>query len=814
MMRSLIETSAKAPAALASALAIAKFGIPVFPVHGVRDGACTCRMDHTESPKSIGKHPALGMTFNTATTDPDVIERWFKQCPYLNYGVATGIEINGSGKMLVVVDVDSYKDGADDSLSLLENVHGKLPDTAEVLTGGGGRHLYFLATAGSKFSSKLGQEGIDVKGIGGYVIGPGSRHRSGDLYDWEGSSNPTEGQELADLPNWVYEKFGKRSSHELAVSKAQASPISPAEWMAIERNLALIPADGRSTWLEVLMALKNRSDSAAMFAVADQWSSNSASYQGTDDVRKTWESLSADGGITHKTLDRLAAPLRLNGVDPAKLIANEAVKASEWPEIEPINTVPVSAPYPIEALPPVMREAVQEVQSFTRAPMALVGSAALSAMSLAFQALYNVKRDEDLTGPVSLFLLGIAESGERKSTLDTHFLQPIRDFEVKCSDDAKPAIKQYNTDMQAWEAKNRGILHKIEMAARGDGKSDDNLRRLLDAHHAAKPQPPAIPRLLWGDTTPEALTRGLATEWPSGGVVSSEGGAVLGGHGMKSENQMGNLATINELWDGKPIRIDRRTSESFTVKNARLTVAVQVQPATFDAFMKKSGLLARGTGYLARFLLAYPESTQGTRRYQRAPEAWPKRDKFRARLAEVLAVEPVIEDGALQPTMLCLSDEAMDAWIDFYNEVEGQLGKGGNLRNIRDVASKIADNAVRIAALFHVLENGHGMITPKQIAGAACLARWHLQESQRLLTAANVTTEQSSAEMLLDWMVAHLRETGGNEVASKYVLQFGPNPLRTADARDKAVDELVRRGYVRVSQAKGKTITLNPKLLA
>jgi hypothetical protein len=68
--------------------------------------------------------------------------------------------------------------------------------------------------------------------------------------------------------------------------------------------------------------------------------------------------------------------------------------------------------------------------------------------------------------------------------------------------------------------------------------------------------------------------------------------------------------------------------------------------------------------------------------------------------------------------------------------------------------------------------------------------------------------------MLLDWMVAHLRETGGNEVASKYVLQFGPNPLRTADARDKAVDELVRRGYVRVSQAKGKTITLNPKLLA
>lgn len=226
MMAAQIETGAQVPAALAGALAIAKLGIPVFPVHGVQDGVCTCKSDHSDSQKSVGKHPALGMTFKNASTDPAIIENWFAQFPYLNYGVATGVEMHGSGKMLVVVDVDSYKEGADDALSMLEEVHGKLPETAEVLTGGGGRHLYFLATDGAKFASKLGQAGIDVKGVGGYVIGPGSRHRSGDQYEWEASSDPTEGQPLADLPTWIYEQFGKRIQQEPVATTLVQQAIS------------------------------------------------------------------------------------------------------------------------------------------------------------------------------------------------------------------------------------------------------------------------------------------------------------------------------------------------------------------------------------------------------------------------------------------------------------------------------------------------------------------------------------------------------------------------------------------------------------
>ena len=61
-----------------------------------------------------------------------------------------------------------------------------------------------------------------------------------------------------------------------------------------------------------------------------------------------------------------------------------------------------------------------------------------------------------------------------------------------------------------------------------------------------------------GDHTPEALTHALATEWPSGGVVSSEAGIVFGGHGMGKDSAMRNLATLNVLWDGGTLPVSRR----------------------------------------------------------------------------------------------------------------------------------------------------------------------------------------------------------------------------------------------------------------
>jgi len=181
-------------------------------------------------------------------------------------------------------------------------------------------------------------------------------------------------------------------------------------------------------------------------------------------------------------------------------------RGMEWADPEPLN----AQPYPDEALPRILRDAVRQAQSFVQAPMALVGHA---------------------------------------------------------------------------------------------------------------PVPPLVPRLLYADATPEALAHALATGWPSGGVLSAEAGAVFGAHGMGQDTILRNLALLNVLWDGGEMAINRRSKPSFVLRGRRLTFGLMVQPealrgvlARAGALLERAGTLPRGTGFIARFLIAWPGVRRNPRR--------------------------------------------------------------------------------------------------------------------------------------------------------------------------------------------------------
>ena len=104
-----------------------------------------------------------------ATQDEEQIRQWWRRRPLPNVGVATG---HGG---LVVLDVD-HKDGRDGpaSLKLLEQRLGELPLTRTVVTPSGGTHYYLLGGDDIRNSADALAIGIDVRGVGGYVVGPGS----------------------------------------------------------------------------------------------------------------------------------------------------------------------------------------------------------------------------------------------------------------------------------------------------------------------------------------------------------------------------------------------------------------------------------------------------------------------------------------------------------------------------------------------------------------------------------------------------------------------------------------------------------------
>jgi predicted P-loop ATPase len=161
--------------ALVAALGYAKRGWPVFP----------CR------PRA--KEPANRHGFKEATTEKGSIVAAWTARGTANVAIATG-KVSG----LVVLDVDP-RNGGDQSLHELERLHGPLPETVSVATGGGGRHFYFAAPIDVVGSGRAA-DGLDVKGDGGYVIAPPSIHPSGGGYTW---ARPPGSVPLAACPDWV-----------------------------------------------------------------------------------------------------------------------------------------------------------------------------------------------------------------------------------------------------------------------------------------------------------------------------------------------------------------------------------------------------------------------------------------------------------------------------------------------------------------------------------------------------------------------------------------------------------------------------------
>lgn len=487
---------------------------------------------------------------------------------------------------------------------------------------------------------------------------------------------------------------------------------------------------------------------------------------------------------------------------------------SAWPRPEPLIGQIGRTPYPVDALPMAIRRAVEEVQACVQAPVEMVASSALATASLAAQALADVRRNRTLVGPIGLYFLTVAESGERKSTVDRLFGRAVYDFQDRQRADARASVAAHTADLAAWEARRDASLSHLQGDAKAN-KSVDGHRADLAVIEAGKPVAPRVPRLLYADVTQERLMRSLATEWPSGGIFASEGAAVFGGHSMSRDSIARTLAALNTLWDGGTFLVDRSQAPSFAVRGARMTMALQVQPHVLTDFLERDRGLSRGSGFLARFLIAQPVSTQGRRPY-RETDATPELDVFSRRIAELLAdLPPVDAERGLSPAVLDFSPEAKAHWIERYNAIESQLSSDGDFAAIPDVAAKAADNIARLAAVLHVFEHGAaGAISADTMHDAGEIVTWHLYSAKALLGPLSVSRDEANAATLDRWLLDRCAMEGVDGFSTGTLLQSGPNATRKREDFNRAVELLAERGRVRLVQdGKRRRLAVNPALL-
>ncbi|MYX14918.1 DNA primase [Streptomyces sp. SID8374] len=164
--------------ALAHALSAAERGLPVFPLSATKLPALRSP-HHGERPPvhCRGECGLPGHGVHDATTDPAAVRALFAAAPRATgYGIACG----RTPHRLIGIDLDIDTAHDNDSVGALQQLALQhlftIPPTVTVLTPSGGRHLWLTGPADTTVPNSAGRlaPGIDVRGAGGYLVGPGS----------------------------------------------------------------------------------------------------------------------------------------------------------------------------------------------------------------------------------------------------------------------------------------------------------------------------------------------------------------------------------------------------------------------------------------------------------------------------------------------------------------------------------------------------------------------------------------------------------------------------------------------------------------
>ncbi len=705
------------------------------------------------------KKPAIDswLPYQERIATDNELEEWFGNGSTWNIGIVTG-EISG----IDVVDLDSQE-------AIQYAKDHQFPKTPTAKTNKGFHNYYEHKKGVRNFQKRDDLPGIDLRGDGGYVVAPPSRHPSGSQYQW------VEGKGLHDIP------LGELPETVLISVPQEKTPLK-----------------------ELYKGAQQGSRNDSLARLVGSWVSDGLLFNECMDNAQLWNSKNNPPLSEVEIREVIKSIMKKHEQENPK-----ANYAEAWQDIIPFDDYSVLPAFPSHVLPEIGREIVETVASVNQVDSGLAGSIYLGALSTCIGG----KVEVDLRThkePLNIYLCPVLDSGERKSSTMKCMTAPIYTYQEEKRKELSVSVSEEISAQKIREARLETL--QKQAAKCEEGVERDEIKRKADRVVREIEENPVttLPTFLVDNVTTEALGDLMAVNNECMSMVSAEAdifSVMAGRYNEKSANiDIYLKAHAGDNWSNH--RIGRKSK---SMESPCLTMCLTAQRQIISEIGRNKQF--KGRGLLARFLYSLSESKIGYRPRQTKTISTETVTAYKEHLYRLMSIP-------FEKHILSLSPEATEAWNEFYNDIEKDMRPGKPMEAIKDWGSKLSGAVARIAGLLHYAEHGRDAYRLQicvGIVGASCaIGAYFREHALAVFGLMGEDPQTQAAKNILNYLNLHKP----SNFKGRDVLR-NKNVFNSMDEITPGLKLLVERHYIRPIETesipgRGRpesiTYELNPKL--
>ncbi|MFY0674505.1 MAG: DUF3987 domain-containing protein [Bacteroidia bacterium] len=345
-------------------------------------------------------------------------------------------------------------------------------------------------------------------------------------------------------------------------------------------------------------------------------------------------------------------------------------------------------PFPVDVFPKAVQEIITATNESLNFPIDFIGGSMLYAVSVAIGNTYKVEIKKGWKESAVLYLAIVGRRGISKSHPLSFALKPI-----EIQDDI-------NYEKFLSEKKEYDVIVGLPKKERERQGYEEPIKPVWKQH-------------LVTDFTPEALVEVHKFNKRGIGVYADELASWF--NNFNRYNKGSEEQFWLSIWSGKPIRINRKTSEPTFIKLPFVSVGGTIQPGVLNQLAEKR----TENGFLDRLLFVVPDSLK--------KECWSETElsplisgNWETIITNLLKLTLVESDmDQLQPVTIKFTLEAKQLLFQWQSELTDVINRSEN-EVISGICAKLEVYAIRLALCLEMMRYACGE-SKKQAVGIEAL---------------------------------------------------------------------------------------------